>query len=66
MPCISQCGNPSGYLVSEKCMQALSLPCSEQEVGISAVKDIANETEKSFSFALLHSVLVLALREHGV
>ena len=65
-PCTSQWGNPSRYLVLEKHIQAPSLSCSEWEVGISAIKDIANETEKSFSFVLLHSVLVLALGEYGV
>lgn len=54
------------HLVSEKCIQALPLPCSEWDVGICADKDVANQTEKSFSFALLHSVSVLALRNHGV
>lgn len=52
--------------MSEEHIQAPSLPCSEWEVGVCAAKDIVNETEKSFLFVLLHSVLVLVLGEHGV
>lgn len=64
--CISPCGNPSRYTVSEKCIRVLSLPCSVQGVGVPAIKGITNETEKPFSFALLRSDLVLALGEHSV
>lgn len=62
----SQCGNPSRYLVLEKCIQAPPLPCSEWDVGICADKVVVNETEKSFLFASLYSLLVLALRSHDV
>lgn len=65
-PCTSRCGNPGRYPVPEKRTRAPSLPCSERGVDVSAVKDISSEKEKSFPFALLHSVAVLALGEHGV